>query len=210
MSGLLARTRHLRLAVAQASTELEVRAIRHRRAAELAQEQLHDLEVEAQALVTAERDARELIRRRWDRRRAIREVRESLRQLDGCRRLSAPSAAVRVRGDFGHWQVDKLMRELQAAACELPRDFTGSGVYLLWKDDELVYVGQSVNIAKRLGTHAGQKEFTHVAYLSVPEHLLDRVERAFLDAFVPPLNTDPKTSAIRRQRMDREARSVRT
>lgn len=63
-----------------------------------------------------------------------------------------------------------------------------SCVYFLIKDNRVVYVGQSVNIAGRLVDHFRTKEFDRVLYLLVPESELDRTEGAFIRFLKPPLN----------------------
>lgn len=65
---------------------------------------------------------------------------------------------------------------------------TGCGVYFLFDDDNVVYVGQSVEIAARIGQHAKTKGFDSYAWIAVPEELLDAVEQFYITTLQPPLN----------------------
>jgi hypothetical protein len=63
-----------------------------------------------------------------------------------------------------------------------------SGVYFLCKGDDIVYVGQSKNVAARIGGHLAHKEFDRVFCLRVPLGDLDYVEGEFIRAIKPALN----------------------
>ncbi len=63
-----------------------------------------------------------------------------------------------------------------------------SGIYFLIEGDEIVYVGQSIDVHSRLITHRQQKQFSHFSYIEVPPELLDIVERAYISRFKPRLN----------------------
>ena len=39
------------------------------------------------------------------------------------------------------------------------------GVYFLYRGEEIVYIGQSINITKRIWTHASEKEFDSYRYI---------------------------------------------
>lgn len=55
------------------------------------------------------------------------------------------------------------------------------GVYMLYKGDDVVYVGQSQNsIIQRISYHSTDKEFDSIAFMNVPEHLLDYLEAALI------------------------------
>lgn len=62
------------------------------------------------------------------------------------------------------------------------------GIYFLWMSDDLLYVGQSVNIDYRLSQHSRTKEFDHFSYVSCPKLLLDKLELEYITALNPPLN----------------------
>ena len=65
--------------------------------------------------------------------------------------------------------------------------FIGPGIYFLCKEQEVVYVGQSVNATARVHQHA-KKEFDSVFFLPWPEDDLSRIEAAFIRFLQPPLN----------------------
>ena len=62
------------------------------------------------------------------------------------------------------------------------------GVYFLFKSDECVYIGQSVNIMSRIATHAEQKEFCSYAYLEFPRDKLNEMETLYILTYKPKLN----------------------
>lgn len=63
-----------------------------------------------------------------------------------------------------------------------------SGVYFLCSNEKVVYIGQSVNVANRVGTHFGFKTFDAVLFLRVPKSDLNYVEGAFIRALQPKYN----------------------
>jgi hypothetical protein len=77
------------------------------------------------------------------------------------------------------------------------------GVYFLCLDDEVVYVGQSVNVPTRVMTHVIEsrhpagKTFDHarIFYLPTPESELLRVEAEFIRRLQPRYNTAPGYTA---------------
>jgi excinuclease UvrABC nuclease subunit len=62
------------------------------------------------------------------------------------------------------------------------------GVYFLFKDTELVYVGQSNNILLRVQTHTKRLDFDRYAYLSCSKDELDDLENAYILKLRPKLN----------------------
>jgi len=63
-----------------------------------------------------------------------------------------------------------------------------SGVYFLCKDDDVVYVGKSVDVAARVRSHRSDKQFDRAFAVPVEEDRLDEVELAYINALQPPLN----------------------
>jgi hypothetical protein len=64
-----------------------------------------------------------------------------------------------------------------------------AGVYFLFNDDwELVYVGQSADIEKRLTQHRKGLAWAFHGATAVPGDLMSRIESAYIDALRPPLN----------------------
>lgn len=66
------------------------------------------------------------------------------------------------------------------------------GVYFLVKDGRVVYVGQSVNIVARLGTHLKQKDFDSSCYIAAGPHELDFIESFYIHLLRPELNGPPR------------------
>jgi len=65
---------------------------------------------------------------------------------------------------------------------------TISGVYFLLRDEEVVYVGQSSNVAQRIAAGHPEKEFDDAVCLLVPQEQLLEVEAAFISALNPLYN----------------------
>lgn len=71
------------------------------------------------------------------------------------------------------------------------------GVYFLVENDEVVYVGQSVNPMSRIGEHLRSKagKFDRVYFIPVPQFMLDAVEGGFIKLLSPRLNGNPGPTA---------------
>lgn len=65
-----------------------------------------------------------------------------------------------------------------------------SGVYFLINNGEIVYVGQSMNVHKRISEHARQKEkeFDAFHYVVCDPAMLDELENAYIIALAPRYN----------------------
>jgi hypothetical protein len=63
-----------------------------------------------------------------------------------------------------------------------------SGVYFLCHNDEVVYIGQSVNVFSRVGSHAGQKTFSYAFFVPVAKSDLTFVELSLIQALKPKYN----------------------
>lgn len=63
------------------------------------------------------------------------------------------------------------------------------GVYFLIHDDDVVYVGKSINIFHRIARHrADGREFDSFTYLLCPEDALEETEATYIAALMPWLN----------------------
>jgi hypothetical protein len=62
------------------------------------------------------------------------------------------------------------------------------GVYFLIHDDEIVYVGQSINIHQRIGEHEKTKIFTTFTYVECSYEELNKIEARYIDMFKPKYN----------------------
>ncbi len=63
-----------------------------------------------------------------------------------------------------------------------------SGIYFLFRGDDLVYIGQSINVLGRVTAHTSDKDFDSFAYLPCPEKELLAVEALYINEFKPLLN----------------------
>ena len=68
------------------------------------------------------------------------------------------------------------------------RPYCGPAVYFLFNGDELVYVGKTVNLLHRIGSHFGRKDFDSFSFLICDEINLGRLERAAIMQYRPRLN----------------------
>jgi hypothetical protein len=61
-----------------------------------------------------------------------------------------------------------------------------TGIYFLILNNEVVYVGQSIDLLGRVSRHIRDgKRFDSYAFLSAPKEKLDELERKYIRAFVP-------------------------
>jgi hypothetical protein len=65
---------------------------------------------------------------------------------------------------------------------------TGPCVYFLCDQNKVVYVGQAVEGTKRIPQHVGQKKFSVVYYIRVPQGELDTIEGALIALLQPKYN----------------------
>ena len=86
------------------------------------------------------------------------------------------------------------------------------GVYFLVQGDEVVYVGQSLNVMQRVATHVTNRRngdpiaFDSASWVSVPRSDLDDVESAFFWLLSPRHNGFPAPGLKRMSRV--EARRI--
>lgn len=87
--------------------------------------------------------------------------------------------------------VDDLMMRLGKRVQCLPvSDFATSGVYFLYLANAVVYVGQAIDIRKRIGTHLveAKKAFDSVSCIPCSERAMAGVERFFIAKLRPRYN----------------------
>ncbi len=108
------------------------------------------------------------------------ELREELSQLSQIKAVNATSKSL--TGDF------LLTAESIVKASSPFRKICG--VYFLISGGAIVYVGQSIDVLTRLGTHENFRSFDSYAYIEVEKSHLDLVESLYIHAFNPPLNGD--------------------
>lgn len=110
-------------------------------------------------------------------RRQIAELEERLAALQRMETMNSVSAAV---------TGSALLREDEIAKAALPWA-KASGVYFLLDGDEVVYVGQAVNVYSRIGQHTG-KRFDRYAFVPCAVDALDRLESLYIHCLRPRLN----------------------
>ena len=67
-------------------------------------------------------------------------------------------------------------------------DLARPSIYLLFRDDEVVYVGQSKNPYARMAQHLKDKRFTHVRIMSCRKLRLRHWEEKLIKAYKPQYN----------------------
>ena len=72
-----------------------------------------------------------------------------------------------------------------------------SGVYLLVLGEKVVYIGQSVNLFKRIPDHKEDKLFNSIYCISICKENLDYAERLLIDYFQPKYNKTHKNKENR-------------
>lgn len=114
------------------------------------------------------------------------------------KRGSRATATFRTKREAKNWAA-AIERELDAQhqAAARFKDFRidktpayfGSGVYFLYRDAEVVYVGKSVKVFSRITSHASNgRPFTHYGVIPCPIKDLDRLEREYIDQLKPVQN----------------------
>ncbi len=90
-----------------------------------------------------------------------------------------------------------LPRRVMEAAAAIPHDHrqildasvpipAAGGIYFLIRADEVVYVGQSVDMLHRIARHKREgKRFDRYACIECPKEDMDRLECLYISAFVP-------------------------
>lgn len=75
-----------------------------------------------------------------------------------------------------------------------------TGIYFLIRNNEVVYVGQSIDVLGRISRHIREgKQFDAYAIMSAPENQLDELEKKYIRAFVPLENISFGNDKTRRK-----------
>ena len=117
-------------------------------------------------------------------RRQIAELEERLAALQRMETMNSVSAAVAGTA---------LRREDERAQAALPWA-KASGVYFLLEGNEVVYVGQAVNVYSRIGQHT-DKRFDRYAFVPCAVDSLDRLESLYIHCLRPRLNGNQRNDA---------------
>jgi hypothetical protein len=97
----------------------------------------------------------------------------------------------------GVWQVSDIepIPDMKEFAL-LPNN---SCIYFLSEADEIVYIGQSINLMNRINTHRSSMSFDRVHYLNIhgqDTRWLTTIEGAFIKRVKPVLNMTGKTTEL--------------
>lgn len=85
-------------------------------------------------------------------------------------------------------EMEKLLEPENVLANKGPLPANQAGIYFLYQDDELVYIGQSVNVFGRIAQHIGKKQFNQFSWLSCERADLNELEHRAITKFQPKLN----------------------
>lgn len=84
------------------------------------------------------------------------------------------------------------LKELDELKAERKQHEALCGVYFLWDGDEIVYIGQSINVTQRLHGHfksmGGKRRFCHYTFVPVDQEMLGITEYAYISKYKPKLN----------------------
>jgi hypothetical protein len=83
-------------------------------------------------------------------------------------------------------QADLLsIDDILETSMEIPKT---CGIYFLINNNEIVYVGQSINIHQRLQKHLYEKQFDKINIIPCERFELNRMESLYINKFKPKLN----------------------
>jgi len=117
-------------------------------------------------------------------RQQIAELEARLAALQRMETMNAVSAALHGKA---------LLRADEIAMSALPWE-KASGVYFLLDGDEVVYVGQAVNVYSRISQHTN-KRFDRYAFVPCAVDALDRLESLYIHCLRPRLNGNQRNDA---------------
>ncbi|MFW6281710.1 MAG: GIY-YIG nuclease family protein [bacterium] len=88
-----------------------------------------------------------------------------------------------------------------------------TGIYKLIQDDEIVYIGQSLNCERRIGTHlkSDDKDFNSFEIIPCKEQELDELEREYINKYEPEYNKQgkaPKNRKLEGVYLDKKQRDI--
>ena len=114
----------------------------------------------------------------------IEALEQKLASLERLEKMSAVSATLTGKA---------LLRPDAIAKAAIPWK-RSPGVYFLLDQDEIVYVGQSVNVYARIAQHQ-DKKFDRYAFISCSVDALDKLESIYIHYLRPKLNGDQTEDA---------------
>ncbi len=89
-----------------------------------------------------------------------------------------------------------LLTEADILARAAPPQPRKCGIYFLINEGKLMYIGQSINIDARLPGHDWRK-YDAWTWVSCDRRELHKLERRYIDQFLPPWNEDKRTTYLR-------------
>jgi hypothetical protein len=78
----------------------------------------------------------------------------------------------------------RLLKDIR----KVPTIIDCAGVYFLCQAEEIVYIGQSINLFARISEHSKNKDFDTAYFIPVPAEFLNEVEGSLIRHFIPKLN----------------------
>lgn len=70
----------------------------------------------------------------------------------------------------------------------IPLDKFISGIYFLYEDNKLMYIGQATNVIGRISEHLKKKNFDKCYFMPCEKEFLSLYENSLIKYFRPPLN----------------------
>jgi predicted GIY-YIG superfamily endonuclease len=95
--------------------------------------------------------------------------------------------------------IPAILRALSANVQEFFIPLSGPCIYFLMREDRIVYVGQSMSIARRIPDHLSSKSFDRIYYSPVQEKEMDGIERTLIEYYDPEYNRDAMVNEKRRR-----------
>jgi len=89
--------------------------------------------------------------------------------------------------DCRHWilspECPRVRNHEQHEGCYVP------GIYALFSGERLAYIGMSACVGLRLRSHyMSEKQYSHTAFMPIPDYACKAIEAAHIHALIPPLN----------------------
>jgi excinuclease UvrABC nuclease subunit len=103
--------------------------------------------------------------------------------------------------------IDDKIKIIIASAIDFPIPEIVSGVYLLFDKDELVYVGKSMDVIRRLKEHKAKK-FDSMKIIKCSDETSSFLERLLIEYYFPKYNIDGYTKKLKAIFALRETRII--
>ena len=71
---------------------------------------------------------------------------------------------------------------------KLQRNMNRPAIYALFKDEEIVYIGQSINTYSRIGSHNKDKDFDYFRIMPCLKHRMNNWEEMLIQRYKPKYN----------------------